>query len=395
MVLPEEVDGAGGHPAAPPAPTNGEGGNDPIPPPAPPGGSGSAGTVVGTETPVAGMSIEGLASILVPMLAQQLDITKPTGTTNGIYSTAITEQYATDRMMSSLISLSGMQSEITPRPEYFEMTVRAREAALEKAVRGISKLDDEDDSDDDEGRGMGASAELPVGVPMWPPTVFLARDRKYTQPWHREMLGQGDTHFKEGDSRLAEGETMSNIMIWLDFAVITNTLLEAAIASQNWAVVPSLIQQTSAYTKAAYSAGRARTDGVTMRLLGKDAAQLYARNRTMSLGSTNMDRRPAEFIQSLNKQTQIAAAKAIANKIANSKYDDSTPTNADGDAGALTGRDKKRAERAAKLKKAKEDGAKVQDLSDKKIKTTPKGGPQVSATDPAKNAGGSGAPKGK
>ena len=276
------------------------------------------------------------------------------------------------------------------------MTIRTREAALEKAVRGLSTADDDPDADEDDERGIGASAELPVGVPMWPPTIFLARDRNYTQPWHREMLGHGHVTFKDGDTRLAEGETMSNMMIWLDFAMITHTLLKAAVASQNWAVVPSLLHQSHEYMKTAYTAGRARTDGVTMGLLNKDAATLYARNRTMSLGSTNMDRRPAEFIQSLNKQTQLAAAKAIANRIANPKYDSNSTTN-DGGATPPTGRAKKRAERLAKLNKAKEDADKLKELDDKKNNntTSPKGEPHVSATDPAKKTGGSGAPKGK
>ena len=115
--------------------------------------------------------------MLGPMLAQKFTPTiatnsTPTNTHKDVYSSAITEQYAKDCMMESLISLSGMQSDTTPKPEFFEMTVRAREAALEKAVRGISKGDDDDDSDDDEERGIGASAELPVGVPMWPQPSF-------------------------------------------------------------------------------------------------------------------------------------------------------------------------------------------------------------------------------
>ena len=125
-----------------------------------------------------------------------------------------------------------------------------------------------------------------------------------------------------------------------------------------------------------------------MSLLHKDAAALYSRSRTMSLGSTN---------QSLNKQTQLAAAKVIANRIANSKYDPQT-NNDDGGSSSrtLTGRAKKRAERLEKLKKAKEDAAKLKELDDKKSNaTTPKGESQASAADPAKNNGGGGAPRGK
>ena len=119
MVLPEGIVDASGVPTAPPAPPTGAVGTGLIPPPAQPAGSVSAGTVATTETPVAGMSIEGLASILGPMLAEQFTKTKPTGTTDDTFTTAINQQYAKDCMMSSFISLSGMQSETAPLPEYF------------------------------------------------------------------------------------------------------------------------------------------------------------------------------------------------------------------------------------------------------------------------------------
>lgn len=98
--------------------------------------------------------------------------------------------------------------------------------------------------------------------------------------------------------------------------MLTQTLLHSAIASKNWAVVPSLLHQSIEYTKTGYSAGRVRADGIAMNLLNKDAADMYLKNFKMSLGSTNIDRKPAEFIQNINKQTQLAAARAIANKIA-------------------------------------------------------------------------------
>ena len=403
MVNPPEIEGGDGTPVPPlgpqEAPENGQAALPSLTPTLPV----SAGTVVPTETPVAGMSIEGLASILGPMLAQQSQpVMAPTETAPSYalsaYNGAINEQYAKDVMMQSLMSFAGMESDTTPRPEYFEMTVRAREAALEKAVRGVSKTD-EDDSDKDEERGLGASAELPAGIPMWPPKVFLARERTYTLPWHREILGQGRVTLKEGDPRIVDGETLSNIMIWLDFARLTQILLQAALATSNWAVVPSLVQQTCEYTQAAYSAGRARTDGITMSLLNKDAAALYARNRTMSLGTTNLDRRPAEFIQTLNKQTQLAAAKVIANKIANAKPDSQSTGDGGGDSPAQTSRAKKRAARLEKLQKAKDDAAAAEKLKTLNSKTntttTPAGGPQPTATDSAKKNGGTGASKGK
>lgn len=67
------------------------------------------------ETPVAGMGVEGLALVLAPMLAEQFagnSRMQPQHIENNkMYAPEIDEQYAKDRMMTSLISLSRMCSE--------------------------------------------------------------------------------------------------------------------------------------------------------------------------------------------------------------------------------------------------------------------------------------------
>lgn len=84
--------------------------------------------------------------------------------------------------------MSGIESHVKPKPEFFEMTIRAREAAKKKAARSIHKDNSDEDSDDETSKGLGACAELPTGIPMWLPTVFLAQDKTYSMPWQKRYL---------------------------------------------------------------------------------------------------------------------------------------------------------------------------------------------------------------
>jgi hypothetical protein len=36
-----------------------------------------------------------------------------------------------------------------------------------------------------------------IGVPMWPPRVYLARERAYTKGWHKLLLKQGEADRSE------------------------------------------------------------------------------------------------------------------------------------------------------------------------------------------------------
>lgn len=118
----------------------------------------------------------------------------------------VSEQYANDRMMEYLLNLSGIQCDVSPKPEYFEMTVRVREASLEKSSRSIHRMKeiDEDESNATTGKGIRANAELSKGVQMWSPVVFLAQDKTFTLPWTKKILGHGRETVKDGDQRMIE-----------------------------------------------------------------------------------------------------------------------------------------------------------------------------------------------
>jgi hypothetical protein len=73
---------------------------------------------------------------------------------------------------------------------------------------------------------MGAVAELPAGAPLWPRNVFSAHSHTCTRAWHRQMLRKFDPLCKDSDPRVAEGDTMSNMMLWLDMGMISAKLDE-------------------------------------------------------------------------------------------------------------------------------------------------------------------------
>jgi hypothetical protein len=87
--------------------------------------------------------------------------------------------------------------------------VAAREVAVRQAGRHVGVKESEEQDDEEIDRGVGAQAELPPGVPVWPQRVFLARERTYTKSWHKHLLKQGEAYRSESDPRIAEGNTLS------------------------------------------------------------------------------------------------------------------------------------------------------------------------------------------
>jgi hypothetical protein len=94
---------------------------------------------------------------------------------------AIAESHLHHMRMERLLRGAGLASEEAQAPGYLPMLEAARESALRQAGRKVSVKETEGEDDDDVERGFGAQAELPAGIPMWPPRVFLARERTYTK----------------------------------------------------------------------------------------------------------------------------------------------------------------------------------------------------------------------
>jgi hypothetical protein len=48
---------------------------------------------------------------------------------------------------------------------------------------------------------------------MWPPRLFLHRERTYTKGWQKWLLKQGESNQSETDARIAEGDVLSVVML--------------------------------------------------------------------------------------------------------------------------------------------------------------------------------------
>jgi hypothetical protein len=110
-----------------------------------------------------------------------------------------------------------------------------------------------------------------------------------------EVVAEQDESSRPGsDGRISEGDAMSLIMLWLDFAILTDKLAKEASQCQEHAIADDLRAESSAYMAAAYEAGRMRVDEETMSLLNRPAAVLYSTTTRMTLESTTM--RPEELL---------------------------------------------------------------------------------------------------
>lgn len=93
----------------------------------------------------------------------------------------VVESYEKDRRMEAMLIIFGFAEPGLDTPEFFDMTISAREKAMKKEASRILPGDDSDDSDGEDVRRVGAVAEKRDGVPLWPPIVFSGRSCNYTR----------------------------------------------------------------------------------------------------------------------------------------------------------------------------------------------------------------------
>lgn len=215
-----------------------------------------------------------------------------------------------------LLHDAGYADATNVQPTLIDLTREARKAAMRMCATGVTGEYEDEDGDVIEDRGKGAQAELPAGVPDWPPRPFLARQKVYTKPWQVWLLKQGESVRSDADPRIAEGDCMSNVVLWLDYATITMRLLKAAVQANDFDAVIDLIEQSTSYQAAAYDAARMRVDDISMNLLNKPAADLYIKTSRMNLETATMRAPGIKFLRQSNAAMLTAKAKAIANKAA-------------------------------------------------------------------------------
>jgi hypothetical protein len=96
---------------------------------------------------------------------------------------ALTESHTRHMRMARLLKGAVLAADEAKVSGLLPLLVAARESALRQAGRKVSVKDVEDEDDEEVDRGIGAQAELPPGVPMWLPRLFLPRERTYTKRW--------------------------------------------------------------------------------------------------------------------------------------------------------------------------------------------------------------------
>lgn len=223
---------------------------------------------------------------------------------------------------------------------------------------------------------------MPPGVPDWPHRPFLARQKVFTKPWQVWLLKQGETIRSGNDPRIAEGDCLSNVVLWLDYATICMRLLDAAVKGEDYVAVLDLVAQASAYQAAAYEAARMRVDDISMGKLNRPAAELYVKTSRMDLETTTMRAPGIRFLRKSNAAMLNAKAKAIANRAA-------AVPGASNDASPGTQSSKKKKSRGTSGTQAN-DNAKNSKPAPRSIETgakRPTGAPQPAATSAAEKSG--------
>jgi hypothetical protein len=180
----------------------------------------------------------------------------------------------------------------------------------------VSVREAEANDDEEIDRGIGAQAELPPGVPMWPPRVFLARERTYTKGWHKWLLKQGESHRSETDPHIAERDMLSVVALWLNYSALTDKIALLAEDDRDLGLAWAPAKMGMAYRDAAYQAVRMRVDQVALDLISRPVSEMYTRQTRMELETVNMRPEGLRMLREFNKATVTARTKHAATKAA-------------------------------------------------------------------------------
>jgi hypothetical protein len=100
---------------------------------------------------------------------------------------AMVDAHSRHVRMERWLKGAGLADEESQAPEYLTLLVAAREGAERQAGRPVGVKESEEQDDEEIDRGVGEQAELPPGVPVWPPRVFLTRECPYTKGRHKYL----------------------------------------------------------------------------------------------------------------------------------------------------------------------------------------------------------------
>jgi hypothetical protein len=241
---------------------------------------------------------------------------RPAGVEQPAYR-AMTQSFSQHEKLEGYLRGAGFVDAETAPPEFLCFVRASRESALNQAGRRVVFKDDDEEEDDELDRGIGAQAELPAGVPEWPPRVVLARERTYTKTWQKWLLRQGEASRPEADPRMAEGDTLSVLVLWLDYWTLRQRLAVAAEEQGDVEDALALWKISAAYDDAAYEASRMRVDAITLDQISKPVAEVYKRSNRMELETVTVMPSGIRMLREFNRATVAARTKAAANKAAN------------------------------------------------------------------------------
>ena len=333
-------------------------------------------------------ALSELTTLVHNSVIRSQDVGQGAEPSQGTVNEAYNKGFKTAVQGQRLLEAAGYSDVTTAEPDLLEVTREARQVAMRMAASRVLSETGEEDDDDVEDRGKGAQAELPPGVPDWPPRPFLARQKVFSKPWQVYLLKQNDTVRSDNDPRMAEGDCLSNVVLWLDYATIAARLLEAAVQDGDSAAVAALTTQVVAYQAAAYDAARMRVDDVSMTLLNRPAAELYSKTSRMELESTTMRSPGIKFLRKSNAAMLTAKAKAIANKAAapsGQSQDNTTPN------GPKKSKGKSQGSRSGQSNSQAQAPTNTAQKSNKASNTSPSGAPQGAASSTAEQSGRAGA----
>jgi hypothetical protein len=125
----------------------------------------------------------------------------------------------------------------------------------------------------------------------------------HTPRWQKRLLKQGESHRSETDPRIAEGDMLSVVVLWLDYSALTNKLALSAEDDRDLGVAWALAKMSAAYRDAAYQAVRMRVDQVTLDLISRPVSEMYTRQTKMELETVTVRPEGLQMLREFNKAT--------------------------------------------------------------------------------------------
>jgi hypothetical protein len=144
-----------------------------------------------------------------------------------------------------------------------------------------------------------------------------ASERIYTKTWHKWFLRQGEANRSESDPRMAVGDALPVMILWMDKWVLCRRLAVAA-EEQGDLGMRSSCGECRPNTVILRMAARMRVDAVTLDQISKPVAEMYTQSTRMELEVFTVLPSGIRTLKEFNNRVTVTArTKAAANKAVN------------------------------------------------------------------------------